>query len=94
MICRNCGAEIADKALICYRCGAATAEPRIAPPEYRRPRRRGPLPAVLALAVVIALAALLIPMTPDDSAARIVAWIAAVVAAFFVVRTLKPGRRR
>ena len=26
MICRNCGAEIADKALICYRCGTATTE--------------------------------------------------------------------
>ena len=26
MQCRNCGAEIADKALICYRCGTATTE--------------------------------------------------------------------
>jgi hypothetical protein len=27
MQCRSCGTEIADKALICFRCGAATTEP-------------------------------------------------------------------
>ena len=27
MQCRSCGTEIADKALICYRCGAATTDP-------------------------------------------------------------------
>jgi hypothetical protein len=26
MQCRNCGAEIAAKAIICYRCGTATTE--------------------------------------------------------------------
>jgi hypothetical protein len=26
MTCKNCGTEIADKALICYRCGQATFE--------------------------------------------------------------------
>lgn len=27
MLCRSCGTEIADNALICFRCGAATTEP-------------------------------------------------------------------
>lgn len=27
MTCRSCGTEIADKALICFRCGAATSDP-------------------------------------------------------------------
>jgi hypothetical protein len=27
MNCRSCGTEIADKALICFRCGAATTDP-------------------------------------------------------------------
>ena len=27
MTCGHCGTEIADKALICYRCGRATSEP-------------------------------------------------------------------
>ena len=29
--CTNCGTEIADKALICYRCGQATFQPKRAP---------------------------------------------------------------
>jgi hypothetical protein len=50
MMCRHCGTEIADKALICYRCGKATAEPRITPPSggsiFDAPRRsRWPLVA-------------------------------------------------
>lgn len=27
MVCRQCGTEIAAKAIICYKCGAATATP-------------------------------------------------------------------
>jgi fatty acid desaturase len=27
MQCRSCGTEIADKAIVCYRCGAATSDP-------------------------------------------------------------------
>ena len=39
MICRACGTEIADKALICYRCGAAVQEAvtKSAPLEKTRP---------------------------------------------------------
>ena len=37
MKCRSCGAEIAANALICYKCGTATAEPRI-PAAVRRGR--------------------------------------------------------
>ena len=31
MLCRNCGIEIADKAIVCYRCGTATTEPKFQP---------------------------------------------------------------
>ena len=31
MICSNCGTEIAEKALICYRCGQATFVAKRAP---------------------------------------------------------------
>ena len=27
MQCRSCGTEIADKAIVCFRCGAATTDP-------------------------------------------------------------------
>ena len=61
MICKHCGTEIADKALICYRCGNATTEPRVKPPSqgplFERPRRsRMP---VVAMVVLILLALLI-----------------------------------
>jgi hypothetical protein len=52
MICPNCGTEIADKALICYRCGQATTEPRVKPPStVSRPRSR--LASAIALVVLL-----------------------------------------
>ena len=58
MICKHCGTEIADKALICYRCGNATTEPRIKPPSegplFERPRRSR-LPVVIIVLIVLAL---------------------------------------
>ena len=58
MTCKYCGTETADKALICYRCGHATTEPRIKPPAegplFQR-RRRSPVPILIAVVVVLAL---------------------------------------
>jgi hypothetical protein len=63
MNCSHCGADIADKALICYRCGHATTEPRIKPPDegslFDRPRRsRVPLVVIVLVIVVLAAIAL------------------------------------
>jgi zinc ribbon protein len=52
MTCRNCGTEIAANALICYKCGTATTEPRIKPPAPKR----GMSAATIAGLVVLALA--------------------------------------
>ena len=62
MICTHCGTEIADKALICYRCGNATTEPRIKPPSqgplFERPRRsRMPVVAIVVLILLALLSA-------------------------------------
>jgi uncharacterized membrane protein YvbJ len=58
VICKYCGTEIADKALICYRCGNATTEPRIKPPAegplFERPRRSR-MPVVIAVLIVLAI---------------------------------------
>src|SRR6188474_2591085 len=63
MICTHCGTEIADKALICYRCGNATTEPRIKPPAdgplSDRPRRSRPPMAAIVIAIIVVLLALL-----------------------------------
>jgi hypothetical protein len=61
MKCKNCGSEIADKALICYRCGNATTEPRVKPPAEgslfeRRRRSRLPLVAIVVILVLALLA--------------------------------------
>lgn len=61
MQCRNCGTEIADKALICYRCGTATTEAKYQP--YTKPpgRSRATLViVVLAVAVLVLLALFLL----------------------------------
>jgi hypothetical protein len=56
MQCRNCGIEIADKALICYRCGTSTTEAKFKP--YVAPRRRRTSTIVIAI-LVLALLVLL-----------------------------------
>jgi hypothetical protein len=40
MLCRHCGTEIADKAIICFRCGAGTTDPvrKAVPIRKRRSR--------------------------------------------------------
>ena len=62
MLCTHCGTEIADKALICYRCGNATTEPRVKPPAdgplFERPRRsRVPMVLVVLLILIVLLLA-------------------------------------
>jgi hypothetical protein len=51
MRCKSCGTEIADKAIVCFRCGAGTTDPvRKAVPV--RPRR-SILPSLLSVAVLL-----------------------------------------
>lgn len=61
MKCRHCGTEIADKALICYRCGESTTDPRVKPPAegslFDRPRRaRRPMMTVIVIIVLVLVA--------------------------------------
>lgn len=61
MLCRQCGTEIAEKALICYRCGTATTEAQFKP--VTTSGRRSPkLPViiVIVLGLLIALFAILL----------------------------------
>ena len=51
MTCRSCGTEIAANALICYKCGTATAEPRVTPSPVRRSRL--PMVSLVLLVVVV-----------------------------------------
>jgi hypothetical protein len=55
VICRHCGTEIADKAIVCYRCGTGTTEPARKPVEVRRGRSRAVPIVVLVLLALLAL---------------------------------------
>ncbi len=55
MQCRQCGTEIADKAIVCFRCGAGTTDP-VRKPVPITPRRSPLLP--VAGVVVLLLVAL------------------------------------
>ena len=92
MRCRKCGTEIADKALICYRCGTATTEPAFKPPPLQR--RSSPvalLTSVLAVALLVLLA-LYMGRTAAGETPRIVSWIAVGIAV--VVVALRAYLRR
>ena len=95
MICRNCGTEIADKALICYRCGTATTEPRVPPPVVSRrsggaPRSRGP--ALLAL-IVLVVAALVMGRVATGQLPSEVGYALAAVGTLAIVWQLWARRR-
>jgi hypothetical protein len=57
MQCRSCGAEIAANALICYKCGTATQEPKIKPPAARKRTGRGTLATLILLGLALAAVA-------------------------------------
>ena len=64
MICKFCQTQIADNALICYRCGRATTEPKVKPPSEgsifeharARARRRSRWPVVIVVIIVVVVA--------------------------------------
>ena len=59
MQCRKCGAEIAEKALICYRCGTATTEAKYQPPPSPRQQSSSAMASrTIVLVIAIAAAAL------------------------------------
>ncbi len=91
MKCRNCGTDIADKALICYRCGTATTEPRIAPPA--EPRARGLLPVFMAILIIVAVSVVVLPELPEGLA-RQAGWVAVAVITAATVWALRPRGRR
>jgi Flp pilus assembly protein TadB len=91
MICKHCGTEIADKALVCYRCGRATAEPRVQP--GRPPAARSPIPMVAALAVLI-LSALFMARAASGELPRAVSYVVAGLAVVVLVWWIARRRRR
>ena len=57
MLCRQCGTEIADKAIVCYRCGAATTDPVRQP--VRVKKRTSPWLSLVVIVATLAITAAL-----------------------------------
>jgi hypothetical protein len=94
MRCRNCSAEIADKALICYRCGTATTEAKFKAPLPRRSSSRASLVAsALALALLV-LFAVYLGRVPSGGTPRVVTWAIVAIAVVVVVLRAYVRRRR
>ena len=91
MKCHNCGTEIAEKALICYRCGTATSEPRIAPPPPQPERGWGPMLAVILL--ILIAGAFGLPRFLEGNA-LFAGWGVAAVVAALTAWLLRPRSRR
>jgi uncharacterized membrane protein YvbJ len=57
MKCRECGTEIAEKALICFRCGASVQEAVHKP--YVQTKKKRPLIVYVIVAIMILIALVL-----------------------------------
>jgi hypothetical protein len=90
MTCKHCGTEIADKALVCYRCGRATAESPARPAPVAGPPSR--IPVVAAL-LVLMLGAVYMSQAAAGEAPRVVSWSVSGLAAVVLVWWLWRGRR-
>ncbi len=90
MTCTQCGTEIADRALVCYRCGRATAESPARPGRAAPPRSRIPIVAAL---LVLTLGALYMSQAAAGEAPRVVSWSVAGLAAIVLAWWFWRGRR-
>jgi hypothetical protein len=92
MNCRQCGTEIAAKALICYKCGAATTDPVYQPPSSGRPRSRIGLIVTFAALVLLAIVAVVLARSTPNGVPPAVTYI--VAGAAIVIVALRAYARR
>jgi hypothetical protein len=91
MQCRQCGTEIADKALICFRCGTATTEAKFKP-HVARGRQSQSL-VVLIVLMLLVLAGVYVSQTAASESARLIGWAVAIVAVVLSALRLVSRRR-
>lgn len=89
MLCRSCGTQIAEKAIVCYRCGTPTEI--TAPSAQARPAPRPRWPGVLSAGVITVLGAV-VAVTSEPNDAR--QWIAAGVSLVGALLVMVRLRRR
>jgi len=92
MNCRQCGTDIADKALICYKCGAATTDPVHQPPTSARPRSRAIFVVTFVALLLLAAVAVVLARSSPSGTPPVVTYIVAGVA--IVIVALRAYARR
>jgi uncharacterized membrane protein YvbJ len=88
--CRKCGTEIADRALICFKCGTATEEPKFKPAELPAtgggPKR---IASLVAFVVLVLLALFLGRLTATPVTGSVGGAVAALVVVLVAIRLAK-----
>ena len=94
MTCRQCGTEIADKAIVCYRCGTPTTEARFKAPATAR--RRSPFALVTRIlrTVLLGLVGVYVVRLLTGVAPGVLRWLIVVLAAVLVVVRVLARRTR
>ena len=93
MRCRNCGIDIADKALICYRCGTATTEAKYQPAALPPAASRSGLVATVIALALLVVAVLYIERVSNAGTSQWVTY-AAVAVAVIIIGIRAYARRR
>jgi hypothetical protein len=94
MQCRNCDAEIADNALICYRCGTATTEARYKPAVPARRRSASSLVITVIAVALLVVAGLYLGRVPSGQSPRWVTILLIALALLVVTARAYLRRRR
>jgi protein-S-isoprenylcysteine O-methyltransferase Ste14 len=88
--CTNCGTEIADKALICYRCGQATFQAKRQP---ARPAAKGRQLILVVSMIILILAALFLGQVQTGTVPEWVRYTVIVLALVVLAYRLLLRRR-
>ena len=84
MKCRQCGTEIADKAIVCYRCGTATTEAKFKAPPPRKPRSSINLVSTVLAVVLLVVCALYMQRVVTVGAPAVLQWVIGILAVAIV----------
>ena len=84
MTCRNCGTEIAEKALICYKCGTATTEAKYAPAAPGRAGMSARVIGPIVLLAILAVAASFVGGSTNGQTPRLFTWLIVGIAVMIV----------
>ena len=90
MTCTNCGTEIAERAIVCYRCGQSTVQAKRKPAAL--PSRSRSIVVTLAF-VVLMLAALFLGQAGTHTLPPEVSWTVTAAAAVILVWRVALRRR-